>query len=301
MSPHVAFIGLGAMGSPMAANIARAGFALTVHDRDIGKMTALEPLGVKTAFTLAEAVSEADIIVTMLPGTKEVESVLLGEQGVLSQARPGAVIMDMSTIAPEGTDKIAEACRSRSLRFADAPVGRPVEFAERGQSLFMVGCDDDDTFDAVLPLLNAMGNRAFRCGRAGMGTRMKIVNNFIVLATAGVVAEAITLGTALGLDVTTMHDVTKETTAQNGQFQTLMANKVLKGDIEPGFTIDLAFKDLSLAQAAAAEHRIALPLGLAALGVFGAARSTPFAGKDFSALLEIACERAGLSTPRFSG
>lgn len=301
MALKIGFIGLGAMGAPMAANLARAGFALNVFDRDPGKMAALEALGAAAASNLGEAVANADVVVTMLPGSKEVESVILGEGGVLAHASSGTTILDMSTISPETTDRVATACRAGGLGFADAPVGRPVEFAVRGQSLFMVGCDDDATFATISPLLAAMGNCTIRCGAAGMGTRMKIVNNFIVLTTAEVVAEAITLGTALGLDVRTMHEVTGATTAQNGQFQTLMVNKVLKGDIEPGFTIDLAFKDLTLAQAAAAEHRIGLPLGAAALAVFGAARSSAYADKDFSALLELACAGAGIKTPRLTG
>jgi 4-hydroxybutyrate dehydrogenase/sulfolactaldehyde 3-reductase len=131
-----------------------------------------------------------------------------------------------------------------------------------------------------------------------MGSRMKVINNFLLLTVAEVCAEAIALGTKLGLDIETMRDVTGATTAQNGQFHTLMVNKVLKGDIEPGFTIDLAFKDMSLAMTAAAEQRIGLPVGAAAHAVFGGARATDYAAKDYSALLSLACDRSGVATPR---
>jgi len=121
------------------------------------------------------------------------------------------------------------------------------------------------------------------------------------LTVAEVCAEAIALGTKLGLDIETMRDVTGATTAQNGQFHTLMVNKVLKGDIEPGFTIDLAFKDMGLAMTAAAEKRVGLPVGAAAYAVFGGARATDYASKDYSSLLSLACERAGVETPRLGG
>jgi 4-hydroxybutyrate dehydrogenase/sulfolactaldehyde 3-reductase len=164
----------------------------------------------------------------------------------------------------------------------------------------MVGADDDG-FARVEPLLNAMGTTIYRCGGPGMGSRMKVINNFMLLSTAQIVAESIALGTRLGLDIQTIHDVTGGTTAHNGQFHVLMVNKALKGDIEPGFTIDLAFKDMSLAMNAAGEHRVGLPMGAAAHAVYGGARATDYASKDYSALLNLACERAGVVVPEMNG
>ena len=209
----------------------------------------------------------------------------------------GAVMMDMSTIDAHGTDRVAAACASKGIGFADCPVGRLVSHAERGESLFMVGADDS-TFARIEPLLNAMGTAIHRCGGPGMGSRMKLINNFMLLTITQVVSESIALGTKLGLDVNIMKTVTGSTTATNGQFQTAIATKALVGDIEPGFTIDLAFKDMGLAMNAAADQRIGLPVGSAAYAVYGGARATRYATKDFSALLELACERAGVATPR---
>jgi 4-hydroxybutyrate dehydrogenase/sulfolactaldehyde 3-reductase len=226
-----------------------------------------------------------------------VEAVVLGPDGVLANIDPSAVLMDMSTIDANGTDRIAAACADKGVAFTDCPVGRLVLHAERGESLFMVGAEDA-VFARIEPLLNAMGTAIHRCGPPGMGSRMKVINNFLLLTVAEVCAEAIALGTKLGLPIETMRDVTAATTAQNGQFHTLMVNKVLKGDVEPGFTIDLAFKDMGLAMTAAAERRMGLPVGAAAYAVFGGARAGAYAGKDYSALLELACERAGVETPR---
>jgi len=300
MATKVGFIGLGAMGLPMASNLQRKGFDLNVFDLDESKMQQLVSLGARKAGSIAEASKGADVVVTMLPATQHVEAVVFGPNGVIANIDPNAVLMDMSTIDANGTDRIAAACAAKNIAFTDCPVGRLVLHAERGESLFMVGAEDA-VFSRVEPLLNAMGTAIHRCGKPGMGSRMKVINNFMLLTIAEVCAESIALGTKLGLDIETMRDVTGATTAQNGQFHTLMVNKVLKGDIEPGFTIDLAFKDMGLAMTAAAEKRVGLPVGAAAYAVFGGARATDYASKDYSSLLSLACERAGVETPRLKG
>ncbi len=294
MTTKIGFIGLGAMGLPMSSNLQRKGFAVTVFDIDESKMAEVVALGAKRAADVAEASRGQDIVITVLPATQHVESVVLGPEGVLAHIARDAVLMDLSTIDANGTDRVAKACRDKGVAFVDAPIGRLALHAQRGESLFMVGAEDDD-FVRVEPALKAMGTDIFRCGAPGMGSRMKVINNFMLLSTAQIVAESIALGTKLGLDIQTMHDVTANTT---GQFHVLMVNKVLKGDIDPGFTIDLAFKDLSLAMNAAAEHRIGLPMGAAAHAVFGGARAGEFAAKDYSALLDYACRNAGVDTPR---
>jgi len=296
MATKVGFIGLGAMGLPMASNLQRKGFDVNVYDIDAAKMDKVVALGGRKAASVAEASRAADVVVTVLPATQHVEAVVLGEDGVLANIDGNAVLMDMSTIDANGTDRLATACKAKGIAFADSPIGRLALHAERGESLFMVGADDA-TFARIEPLLKAMGTDIFRCGAPGMGSRMKLINNFMLLSTAQIVAESIALGTKLGLDIQTMHDVTGATTARNGQFHVLMVNKVLKGDVEPGFTIDLAFKDMTLAMNAAAENRVGLPVGAAAHAVFGGARATDYASKDYSALLALACERAAVKTP----
>lgn len=300
MTTKVGYIGLGAMGLPLAKNLQRKGFAVTGFDLDPTRADAIVELGGARAATVADAVRGQDIVITCLPATPHVEAVVLGADGVLSLIEPGALLMDMSTIDAKGTDRVAAACAAKGVPFVDSPIGRLVLHAERGESLFMVGADDA-SFARVEPLLNAMGNAIFRCGGVGMGSRMKVVNNFLLLTVAEVAAEAVALGTRLGLDIETILDVTGNTTAQNGQLHTLMVNKVLKGDTTPGFTIDLAFKDMSLAMTAAAESRIGLPVGSAAHAIYGSARATDLATADYSALLEFACRNAGIDTPRTGG
>jgi 4-hydroxybutyrate dehydrogenase / sulfolactaldehyde 3-reductase len=297
MTTKIGFIGLGAMGLPMSSNLQRKGFAVTVFDIDDAKMDSVAALGATKAASIAEASRGQDIVITVLPATQHVEAVVLGEDGVLANIDASAVLMDLSTIDAKGTDRVAAACAAKGIGFVDAPIGRLALHAQRGESLFMVGAEDAD-FARVEPALNAMGTDIFRCGKPGMGSRMKVINNFMLLSTAQIVAESLTLGTKLGLDIQTIHDVTGGTTARNGQFHVLMVNKALKGDIEPGFTIDLAFKDLTLAMNAAAENRVGLPMGAAAHAAFGAARATDYASKDYSALLNFACDNAGIEPPK---
>jgi len=299
LTPRIGFIGLGAMGLPMASNLQRKGFNLTVHDVVQAPMEKMALLGARPVSTVAECVRGAEIVVTMLPATTHVESVVFGDAGILANIEKGAVLMDMSTIDARATDRLAKACAERGIGFTDCPVGRLALHAQKGESLFMVGADDA-VYARIEPLLKAMGTTIYRCGPPGMGSRMKLINNFMLLSTAQIVAESLTLGTKLGLSIETMREVTAGTTAHNGQFHVLMVNKVLKGDIEPGFTIDLAFKDLTLAMNAAAEQRVGLPLGSAAHAVYGAARATRYASKDYSALLDLACDLAGISAPRLA-
>lgn len=296
MSKKVGFIGLGAMGAPLAKNLQKKGFDLNVYDIDPAKIEMLTSLGARRAASVAEAAKGAEVVITILPATVHVQSVVFGPDGVLAHIDPGAVLMEMSTIDANATDKIAAACAAQKTGFVDSPVGRLVLHAERGESLFMVGAHDAE-FATVAPLLQAMGTAIHRCGGPGMGSRMKVINNFMLLSIAEIVAESVALGSKLGLSAEIMREVTGATTAQNGQFHTLMVNKVLKGDIEPGFTIDLAFKDMSLALNAAAEQRMGLPMGAAALAVYGAARASKYAAKDYSALLSFACDNAGIETP----
>jgi 4-hydroxybutyrate dehydrogenase/sulfolactaldehyde 3-reductase len=297
MTTKVGFIGLGAMGLPMASNVQRKGFEVTVFDIDPAKMAKVAELGAKQAASAGEAARGQDIVITVLPATPHVEAVVLGEDGVLANIPDNAVLVDLSTIDAKGTDRVAAACAAKGIAFADAPIGRLSIHAERGESLFMVGADDA-TFARIEPVLRAMGTDIFRCGAPGMGSRMKVINNVMLLSTAQIVAESIALGTKLGLDMQVMHDVTGATTARNGQLHVLMVNKVLKGDVTPGFTIDLAFKDMTLAINAAAENRVGLPVVSAAHAVFGGARAGEYATKDYSALLAYACENAGVETPR---
>ena len=298
MGEKVAFIGLGAMGGPMALNIIKKGTSISVFDIETEKMEPHIKVGGIPGKSIQDTIEDAEIIITMLPSTENVKAVITGQDGVLSFAKPNTVILDMSTIAPTGTDEVYALCKQKKIKFIDAPVGRLVSHAIAGDSLFMVGCDEEDAFKKVEPLLNAMGTTIIRCGKVGSGIRAKVVNNFQILSIAQITAEALTLAQKIGLDLETFKQVNAGTTANNGQFHINFLSKVLQNDIEPGFTIDLAHKDMGLAIETANSFRVGLPVGSSVQAVYAQARSGKFAKKDFSALLDYACELAEVSPPR---
>jgi 4-hydroxybutyrate dehydrogenase/sulfolactaldehyde 3-reductase len=241
----------------------------------------------------------SDVVVTMLPNSGIVAEVLTGADGVLSAARPGGVVMDMSTIDPDTTDRMARLCQDKGLGFVDAPVGRLASHADAGQSLFMVGASHED-FERVKPLLDAMGTTIYHCGPCGTGTRTKIVNNFLAIASCQMNAEALTLARQLGLDLDNTLDVLYGTTAFNGQLKIAWPAKVLKDDVAPGFTIDLAHKDLTLVVEAANAAKVPMPMAAAAREAYSAARARGFGGQDFSSMLDAHCDAAGAQRPRLS-
>ena len=298
MTDRVGFIGLGRMGRPMAANLQRKGIQLTVFDIVATPMAVLVQLGARQAASLAEVAENSDLVVTMLPGSPEVEDVVLGTDGVLAHGRPGMLVMDMSTVDPATTDGLAAAAAKHGASLVDAPVGRLASHADAGESLFMVGASQAD-FARVRPLLEAMGTTIHHCGPAGSGIRTKLINNFLAIVACQMNAEALALASRFGLDLATTLDVVHGTTATNGQLKINFATKVLSGDIEPGFTIDLAHKDLTLIVNAANAAKVPLPIAAAARESLNLARSTPYHAKDFSALLDHWCERAGVDKPRF--
>jgi len=296
----VGFIGLGRMGRPMAANLCRKGFQLVVYDINREAIRELETFKARGAAGIAEVVRDADIIVTMLPNGAVVEEVVCGPDGILAHARRGALLLDMSTIDPLVTDRLAEAVSGKGLTMVDAPVGRLASHADRGESLFMVGGTPAD-FERVKPLLEAMGTTIHHCGGVGSGTRTKLVNNYLCVVYCQTNAEALALTQRFGLSLPKTLEVLYGTTAINGQLKIAWPDKVLKGDTEPGFTIDLAHKDLSLVMEAANSVKVPMPVGAVAREAFSAARARGFGGKDFSAMLDVLCEMAGIEKPRLPG
>lgn len=292
----IGFIGLGRMGRGMASNLQTKGFSLMVHDVAEAPVTALETLGARHG-TPAEIAAVSDIVVTMLPTGKEVGEVVLAPGGMLDHAKPGTMILDMSTIDPETTDKLHAETRARGMTAVDAPVGRLAWHADRGQSLFMVGADDAD-YARALPLLQAMGTTIHHSGGPGAGTRMKLVNNYLAIILCQLNAEALSLSQRFGLDLAKTLDVLYGTTATNGQLKVNWPNKVLAGDTDPGFTIDLAHKDLSLIVQAANSARVPLPVAAAAREAFSTARARGYGQNDFSAMVDVLCDMAQIERAR---
>ena len=294
---RIGFIGVGNMGRPMASNLHRKGFHVLAYDVNPGQLALLEHLGVYIAPSNAAVAAESDVVFTMLPTSAIVEEVVLGSDGVLANLGAGRVLVDMSTIDPLVTDRLAAAAAAKGCGFVDAPVGRLASHAERGECLFMVGAADD-TFARVKPLLEAMGTTLHHCGGVGAGIRTKLVNNYLAIVSCAFNAEALALSQRFGLSLEKTLDVIHGTTATNGQLKIAWPAKVLKGDTDPGFTIDLAHKDLTLIVDAANAARVPMPIGAAARESFSTARGQGQGAKDFSAMADVWCELAQIAKPR---
>jgi 4-hydroxybutyrate dehydrogenase/sulfolactaldehyde 3-reductase len=293
----IGFIGLGRMGRPMASNLAKKGFALVVYDINPAASPALEALGARIANGAAGVTQASEIVITMLPSSVEVEGTALGPDGIFANTRSGQLVMDMSTVDPRTTDRLAREAAARGVSFVDAPVGRLASHADRGESLFMVGASAGD-FERIQPLLRAMGTKIHHCGKVGSGIRTKLVNNYLAIVSCQLNAEALALSQRFGLDLATTLSVIDGTSATNGQLRMNWSSKVLVGDITPGFTIDLAHKDLSLILAAANTEKVPLPVAAAAREMFSLARTGRHAQDDFSAMVDVLCEATEIEKPR---
>jgi 4-hydroxybutyrate dehydrogenase/sulfolactaldehyde 3-reductase len=293
----IGFIGLGAMGRGMAANCVRKGFRLIVHDIRPEPVEHLVRLGASAGRDAADIAGRAGIVVTVLPTGREVADLVMAPGGILDHARPGTLILDLSTIDPETTDRLHTEARRRGCRAVDAPIGRLAAHAERGESLFMVGAEADD-FARVKPLLEAMGTTIHHCGPGGAGTRTKLVNNYLAISLCQLNAEALALSQRFGLDLAKTLEVVHGTTATNGQLKVNWPAKVLAGDTSPGFTIDLAHKDLSLIVGAANAARLPMPVAAAVREAFSAARARGFGSQDFSAMGDVICDLVQVERPR---
>lgn len=288
-SETIGFIGLGAMGRGMAANCARKGFRLIVHDLRPEPVAYLVGLGAAAGASVADIAARCSLIVTVLPTGKEVAELVMAPGGIFDHAKPGTLVLDLSTIDPETTDRLHTEAKRRGFRAVDAPIGRLATHAEKGESLFMVGAEPDD-FARVKPLLDAMGTTIHHCGPGGAGTRTKLVNNYMAITSCQLNAEALALSQRFGLDLAKTLEVIHGTTATNGQLKMNFPNKVLAGDTAPGFTIDLAHKDLSLIVQAANAARLPMPLAATAREAFSTARARGFGNQDFSAMADVLCD-----------
>ncbi|MGH7330659.1 MAG: NAD(P)-binding domain-containing protein, partial [Polyangiaceae bacterium] len=263
----VAFVGLGTMGAPMARNLLKAGFAVRAYDVNADAKAALVRDGAVSTDSPAEAARGADCAITMVPDSPQVEEALLGSGGIAQTLERDAVYIDMSTISPTATDRFIAEMNRRGIAMVDAPVGRSPQHAKEGKLLVMVGATPE-ALTVVRPVLERFGDTIVHCGGPGMGSRMKIVNNFMSVTLNVTTAEALTLAQRSGLDPELARSVMLGTVAGQGHMATTYPAKVLRGDHTPGFAIDLAYKDLGLALDLAGKLGVDVPTGEAARPVY---------------------------------
>ena len=279
----IAFIGLGIMGLPMAGHLVKAGHDVVGFNRSPQAVHKLVEAGGKGAESVAEAVGEADVIITMVPDSPDVEAVALGEDGIYAHARSGAVHIDMSSIRPDVSVALAKAGQEAGIRVMDAPVSGGEAGAKEAKLSIMVGAEQAD-FDEVESILNAVGTTVVLVGPPGSGQTVKAANQLIVAGNYELVAEAIAFLRAYGVDT----EAALKVLAGGLAGSTVLNRKgasMLAGDFKPGFRIDLHHKDMGIVTAAAREKGVALPLGALTAQLIGALRAQGDGGLDHSALL----------------
>ncbi|CNH64626.1 putative 2-hydroxy-3-oxopropionate reductase [Yersinia frederiksenii] len=290
---QVAFIGLGQMGTPMARNLIKQGHQLHVFDISPAAVAELVALGATGCRHAGEAAEGAEFVITMLPNGDLVREVLFGKDGVCSRLSPGALVIDMSTIHPLQTDRLAQEMQAKGFSFMDAPVGRTSDHAQAGTLLILAGGTLLQV-ERATPLLMAMGSELVNAGGPGMGIRVKLINNYMSIALNALSAEAAVLCEALGLSFDVALQVMSGTPAGKGHFTTTWPNKVLKGDLTPAFMIDLAHKDLGIALDVANQLHVTMPMGAASREVYSQARANGRGRQDWSAILQQVRSQSGL-------
>ncbi len=288
----VGFVGLGVMGRRMAANVRRAGFRLLVHDIDPSAVEALVAQGAEDAGSLAGIGRGADAVVTMLPDTPDVETVLFGDGGLGGAMRPGSVLIDMSTISPIATREFARRLGERGVRMLDAPVSGGFQGAEAGTLSIMVG-GEAGVLEDCLPLLQAMGTSINHIGDGGAGQVCKACNQVAVVITIQAVAEALTLAKKNGVDPAKARQALLGGFAHSRALD-LHGQRVLDGNYAPAFKVRLQQKDLRIALETGRASGTPLPATALVQELYGVLAATGRADLDNSSLALLMEEFAGL-------
>jgi len=287
----VAFIGLGIMGGPMAANLVKAGFEVVGYNRSPEKVAALVDAGGRGAGSVTESVRDADVIITMVPDSPDVEAVATGEDGIFAAAKAGALYIDMSTIRPDVAVRVAEAGRAAGVRVLDAPVSGGEAGAIEASLSIMVGGEPAD-FEAAKPVLEAVGTTIVHVGPAGSGQTVKAANQLIVAANIQVRAEAVVFLEAYGVDTKAALEVLGGGLAGSTVLNRKGPN-MLAREFKPGFRLALHHKDLGIVTSAAREAGVVIPLGSTVAQLVAALVARGDGGLDHSGLLKLVAELSG--------
>ena len=287
----VAFIGLGIMGGPMAANLVKAGYSVVGYNRHPEPVERLVAAGGHGASSVAEAVAGADIVITMLPDSPDVESVALGDDGVFANAKSGLLYIDCSTIRPDVSARLAAEGAENGIRVVDAPVSGGEQGAIDASLSIMVGGSPED-FAAARPVLETVGKTVVHVGPPGAGQTVKAANQLIVAGTIQLVAEAIVFLEAHGVDMEPAIQVLAGGLAGNAILDRKAAG-MLARRFDPGFRIDLHHKDLGIVQAAAREAGVVIPVGALVSQLVASLRAQGHGSLDHSALLLLVEQLSG--------
>lgn len=292
MSLSVAFIGMGLMGQPMSLNLVNAGFSVTVFNRDRSKAEPLERAGANVASSPAAAARNADIIYVIVSDTAAVEEVVTGKNGILETLRPGALVIDSSTISPVVSKRLAAKVIGARGRWLDAPVTGSKHLAAKGELTFMIG-GDHEVLDEAMPILKALGKKFIYCGLQGAGLAAKLAQNAIQATMVEIFSEAFVMATKAGVRPEALLDVIQSSLARSGLID-FKAPFVFKGDFTPYFSLKLMHKDLNLAMENAYALNVPMPATATVKETYGLAKAQGKGELDYAAVITVFEEAAGV-------
>lgn len=291
-SPKIAFIGLGNMGAPMALNLLKSGFELCVFDLMQSAMEHLQAAGAKQANSATDAIAGADIVISMLPAGKHVESLYLGENGLINHLKAGALVIDSSTIDASTAKLVASQLVHNKVQFIDAPVSGGVAGAKAGTLTFIVGGREQD-YAQALPILQVMGKNIFHAGDHGAGQVAKICNNMLLSVLMLGTSEALQMAIDNGLDPKVMSDIMLQSSGRNWTLELynpcpdVMDNVPSSNHYQGGFMVDLMKKDLGLAMDTGLKSQSATPMGALAQSLYNIHSMQGNGQLDFSSVFNL--------------
>jgi len=292
MSQSVGFIGLGLMGEPMSLNLVKAGYQVAVYNRTAEKAKALKEAGARVASSAADAARDADVIIMIVSDSAAVESVVTGPGGVLEGVRPGAIVVDSSTISPVVSRRMAGLIQSKQASWLDAPVTGSKHNAAKGELTIMIG-GDRAAVDRAMPVLQVLGKRHIYCGSNGAGLSVKLAQNVIQASMVEVFSEAAVMVTKAGVRPEALFELIQNSMAHSPLID-FKAPFVFKGDFSPYFALKLMHKDLNLAMEFAYAQNVSMPAAAAVKEVYGAAKSQGKGDMDYAAVITLLEEISGV-------
>ena len=278
----IGFIGLGIMGKPMAGNLIKAGYKLVVYDK-FANFDELVSMGAEKAVSNKDVASKSDIIITMLPNSPHVKEAILGAGGVIEGIKAGAIVVDMSSIAPAISQEVGAALKGKGVSFLDAPVSGGEPKAIDGTLAIMVG-GDKAVFDKVKPILEKMGSSVVLVGEIGAGNVTKLANQIVVALNIAAVSEAFVLATRAGVNPESVFDAIKGGLA-GSTVMNAKAPMILDGNFKPGFRVELHIKDLQNALDTAHDLTVPIPLTASVMEILQALKADGMAANDHSAIV----------------
>jgi 3-hydroxyisobutyrate dehydrogenase len=285
MEKNIGFVGLGIMGMPMVRNLMKAGFEVTVYNRTTSKVDRMVSEGAKKADSPQEVARKSSVIITMVSDTQDVESVILGENGIIEGIKPDSVVIDMSTISPQATRKMAERLKEKKTHMLDAPVSGGEQGAINGTLSIMVG-GDAIVFERCRPVFEAMGKNIVHIGGHGMGQTTKLMNQILVCGNLNAVVEALIFAQKQGVDLNKAIEAVKGGAAGSWQLSNL-GPRIIKRDFQPGFMVDLLQKDLRLVMEASDSAKISLPATALIHQLFSSLEATGNGKEGTQALVKV--------------